>query len=92
MAKREFDALEIAKRHLKQEIEEDQERHDYVVLWRHYDDGEREWDRYHLMTRASAEMILTSISVFEPHCKRAKICTLETDQTELGEYPWTSSL
>lgn len=91
MTKHEFDALEAAKRHLRREIEEDQERHNYVVLWRHYDDGERQWDRYHLMTRASARMVLMSIPMYEPDCKRAKICSLESEEetTELGDYPWS---
>jgi hypothetical protein len=84
-------ALEMAKRHLKREIEEDQRRHDYVVLWRHYNDGEREWDEYHLMTRTSAKMVLLSIPTYEPHCQRAKICSLETGEgpSELGDYPWS---
>ncbi len=76
----------------RQEIEKDQESHDYVVLWRHYDGGEREWDRYHLMTRASAEIILLSVPMYEPHCKRAKICTMESEEElELGDYPWSAS-
>jgi hypothetical protein len=88
-----FDALEMAKRHLKRELEEDQRRHDYVVLWRHYNDGEREWDKYHLMTRASAKMVLLSIPMFEPHCQRAKICSLETSQRPSGpgDYPWSDA-
>jgi hypothetical protein len=85
-----FDALETAKRQLRREIEEDQRRRDYVVLWRHYNDGEREWDEYHLMTRASAKMVLLSIPMFEPHCQRAKICPIGTGEgpSELGDYPW----
>jgi hypothetical protein len=87
----EFDALELAKWQLKRKIEDDQRRHDYVVLWRHYNDGEREWDEYHLMTRTSAEMVLLSIPLFEPHCQRAKICPLRADERPLdpGDYPWT---
>jgi hypothetical protein len=85
------DALEMAKRHLKREIEDDQKRRDYVVLWRHYNDGEREWDEYHLMTRASAKMVLLSIPIVEPHCQRAKICSMETAEggEELEDYPWS---
>jgi hypothetical protein len=86
-----FDALEMAKRRFKRQLEEDKKRHDYVVLWRHYSDGEREWDEYHLMTRASAKMVLLSIPLFEPHCQRAKICSLDTGErpSELGDYPWS---
>jgi hypothetical protein len=86
-----FDALEMAKRRLKQEIEEDQRRGDYVVLWRHYNDGKEEWDEYHLMTRASAKVVLLSIPMYEPHCQRAKICSLDTEEgrEKLGDYPWS---
>jgi hypothetical protein len=85
------DDLELAKRQLRDQIERDQERHDYVILWRRYDDGDREWDEYHLMTRTSAQMVLMSVPLYEPHCKRAKICTLEMDEvpSDLGDYPWT---
>jgi hypothetical protein len=86
-----IDALELAKRRVKRQIEEDQRRHDYVVLWRHYKDGEREWDEYHLMTRTSAKMVLLSIPMYEPHCQRAKICPLRTEERARDpvDYPWS---